>query len=280
MKRRISTVLALCLALLALASIQKAYAEVPGKAENEFRYEFKMVDNKLYRLDKFTGAIELVTLPTQPPAQPVSAENGIAGNEYRYEFKIFDCKFYRLDKKTGEVVLANLPSKDKPQIEESAAPKPKGHPLPPPKDLKNSKPMIIDLNGEKVDNGVNDDPGYVPDTITDAYREHARGEIAQHSDEFGVSLTASSSGNQITGMMTVSYKGSRRILAMEISVFVPVMGDKTETVRYVLGSRRGQEAPPGPKKSRTAFFKVDQKFDTVVRGQIEHKITYVKFAEE
>jgi len=246
MKRRNLIVFALCLLLSIAVGTRSALAETPnhGKAENEFRYEFKVIDSKLYRLDKFSGAIDLVTLPAKDKSDSALGEHNDVKN------------------------LAEMKTSPRLTL--------------PPKEARNHKPIITGPHELFLgdDGAVNDDPGYVPETITGAYREHARGEIAQHSDEFGVSLTVSGSGNQLSGMMTVSYKGRRRILAMEISLFVPVVGDKNETVRYVLGDRKGQEAPPGPNKSRTAFFKVDQKFDAVIRGQIEHKITYVKFAEE
>lgn len=202
--------------------------------------------------------------------------------EYPYEIVHKDGKVYRFDRRTGKLDLllasqkesASSPSEHK--IDRSLDP-------PAEKPIKNHRPVILEP-GEELEKET-DAKNYVPREISDVHRQRAEKDVAACEQQIGVSQYIDVSGETIRGAINVSYKGSRRLLALELTLPIPLGDKKYHEQRFLLRDEQGSTLPPRPvvqgQRSPSVDIKVEFPAPPGIKGKIEQaKVTYLKFAEE
>ncbi|MBI3832339.1 MAG: hypothetical protein HY291_22640 [Planctomycetes bacterium] len=129
----------------------------------------------------------------------------------------------------------------------------------------NHGPVIDEVNGEPVDKDDHDS---------------ARKDVADYGSEIGISQALQVDGEKITGLVRVTNNGQKRLASLELTLYVPTANNKTVEHRILMADRAGCEAPPPPGKAGSALNKVDFSLPEVVKGQLEIKVTYLKFAQQ
>lgn len=129
----------------------------------------------------------------------------------------------------------------------------------------NRGPVIDEVNGEPVDKDDHD---------------AARKDVADYGSEIGISQALQVDGEKITGLVRVTNNGQKRLAALELTLYVPTANNKTVEHRILMADRPGCEATPPPGKAGSALNKIDVTLPDVVKGQLEIKVTYLKFAQQ
>jgi len=204
-------------------------------------------------------------------ASTVRAEDGgeKTEKEYRYDFKVIDGKLVRVDRKNGSVEIVGGGSEETVKsAEPSGKPvelsisKPAKHHEP----ARNRPPAILEINGEACE--VDD-------------RDEARKDVALYGGEIGISQALQVDGERVSGLVRVTNNGGRRLEALELTLYIPTASNKTVEHRIMMSpNRKGSEAPPPPNKGGSALNRVDFSAPEVVKGQLEVRVTYLKFAGE
>ncbi len=204
--------------------------------------------------------------------------------EFRYEMVVIDGKPYRFDKQTGTAEPVNLLKSNK---NERPAPKSirtevfNSGPIDKPES--NNAPEIIDLGDGPPEPG-SVTTTKVPQSISEKQRRVAREDVDSYTRNLGIMQLVEVAGDDITGTLAVTNKGPRRLLALELTLFVPTSGEKVIKHRFLMGNREDQMHPPQPSKSEErkpdpVFIKVNVPSPVGIKGKINTRVTYVKFAD-
>lgn len=216
-----------------------------------------------------------------------------ASEEPRFEPIKIDGIWYKFDRVTGKSVPLDVPgpkegapakgelSKDS----SDAAQEPGERPRDAQRPRKNRRPEIV-LPGDPPDqrSAVGEEADYVPHEITDTHRRLAAREVAGYKDEIGIAAPLQLNGDNITGTINAENKGKRKLLALELTVFIPTGEAKPYEHHVLFSFQTGREPPPAPnlgpaQKGRAANHTLNFPVPGVVKGKFDVKVTYLKFDE-
>ncbi|MCW8132207.1 MAG: hypothetical protein KIS92_17805 [Planctomycetota bacterium] len=206
------------------------------------------------------GLAGTVRAETEEPVRPKPAPEGErTEQEFRYDFKVLNGVLVKVDRKTGHVTVVNPGGAQK-----EADPVTLSSDQPRAEEKRNRKPIILTINGESVETED---------------REEASRDIADYAGQIGISQALQVDSDRVSGLVRVTNNGKRRLAALELTLYVPVASNKTVEHRIVMKDARGFESVPPPEKAGSALNKVEFNAPEIVKGQLEIKITYIKFAD-
>jgi hypothetical protein len=238
--------------LLILSSVICASAYAEGVDEPN-RYDSFTISGVLHRFDRKTGALEKLII-------------GADGVPYWANVTVRYSENAPIKKATPEKVTAeNQPKVTVPKTNSENAQI---------GEKKSSAPRIFDDKDQDI-----------TDLVTEFDRRSSIPDISAYEKKTSLSHTVQI-GERITGNILVRNLGDRRLKALELTMFVPVIGrEKPEEHRFLfLDSKTGYVSPPQPSATGKEAESLLQKVDLPcpaggVKGSPELRITHIKFAE-
>lgn len=220
-------------------------------------------------------------------APPLRAQG--ASEDLRFEPVKIDGQWYRFDRVSGELLSISSPGSkggdaSKKESFKEAPPEPdsKRHET---KLAKNRLPVVL-LPDDPPDYQpeIETAAHYVPHEITAAHRRRAAKDLAEYVNQLGVAAPLQVSADNVTGTINVENKGLRKLLALELTIFMPV--DKGTPLEHhiLMVDREGCPLPPTPpqgpgRKGRPTNLKIDFRTPVLVQGKLDVQVTYLKFEE-
>lgn len=229
--------------------------------------------------------VTLLALGSFLPASQCEAASVGKDNktEYPYQLVEIDGKLFRFCKQSGKLEplgAAKLPSSPKVKDNKQDTRTPA---LSAPKQPKNRPPQFLEIDGNTAEAPI--DPNEVPEQVTDRHRKLAKADLARYRRHLGIIQSVHVKDGMLDGTLAVTNKGDRKLLALEVSLVIPVGNEKKVHQHYLLSYASGKDNPPQPatkegRRPEPVFLKVECPAPTGIKGKIDTQVTYIMFAKD